>query len=95
MVKVALVYNLIHLEQLETKPLDSIAEYDSEETVAALRAALESGGHQVLPLEADETIMEQLRVYRPDVVFNIAEGLRGESRESHVPAICTTPAPGP
>ena len=88
MVKVALVYNLIHLEQLETKPLDSIAEYDSEETVAALRAALESGGHQVLPLEADETIMEQLRVHRPDVVFNIAEGLRGESRESHVPAIC-------
>lgn len=88
MVKVALVYNLIHLEQLGTSPLDVIAEYDNEETIAALRAALESGGHEVWPIEADETMMEQLRTRRPDIVFNIAEGLRGESREAHVPAIC-------
>lgn len=88
MVKVALVYNLIHLDQLDGKPLDVIAEYDSEETIAALRAALELGGHEVYPLEADETIMEQLRILRPEMVFNIAEGLRGESREAHVPAIC-------
>lgn len=88
MAKVALVYNLIHLEQLGSRPLDSIAEYDSEETIAALRAALEAGGHEVLLLEADETIMEQLCETQPEIVFNIAEGLRGESREAHVPAIC-------
>jgi len=88
MAKVALVYNLIHLEQLGSRPLDSLAEYDSEATIAALRDALETGGHEVLPLEADETIMEQLCETQPEIVFNIAEGLRGESREAHVPAIC-------
>ena len=60
MAKVALVYNLIHLEGLRGRPLDMLAEYDSEETIAALRTALEAGGHEVLPLEADETIMERL-----------------------------------
>ncbi len=88
MAKVALVYNLVHLERLGTHPPDMVAEYDNEETIAALRAALEAGGHEVLPLEADETIMEQLHAHRPGIVFNIAEGLRGESREAHVPAIC-------
>lgn len=88
MAKVALVYNLIHFEGLRGRPLDMLAEYDSEETIAALRTALEAGGHEVLPLEADETIMEQLCETQPDIVFNIAEGLRGESREAHVPAIC-------
>ena len=88
MARVALVYNLIHLERLGSRPLDMLAEYDSEETIAALRTALEAGGHEVLPLEADETIMEQLCETQPEIVFNIAEGLRGESREAHVPAIC-------
>src|SRR5262249_47904963 len=31
---------------------------------------------------------ERLRAERPDIVFNIAEGLTGTNRESHVPAIC-------
>lgn len=88
MAKVALVYNLIHPERLGVRPADTIAEYDSEETITALRTAFEDAGHTVLMLEAEETIAEQLKVACPDIVFNIAEGLRGESRESHVPAIC-------
>ncbi|MGC8732131.1 MAG: D-alanine--D-alanine ligase family protein, partial [Halothiobacillaceae bacterium] len=71
-----------------TPPLDAIAEYDSPETIETLKKALESGGHEVLLLEADESIAEKLRHARPDLVFNIAEGLRGLYRESHVPAIC-------
>lgn len=88
MATVALTYNAIRVSMLMAGPPDSIAEYDSAETIDALSAALRAGGHQVIPLEADESIAEQLRAVRPDVVFNIAEGLRGESRESHVPAIC-------
>lgn len=88
MAEVALVYNLIHPERLGTRPPDAIAEYDSEETIIALKKAIEDAGHTVTLLEADETIAEQLKITCPDVVFNIAEGLRGESRESHVPAIC-------
>ena len=76
MARVALVYNLVHPEQLRRGPLDTVAEYDNEETIAALRTALEADGHTVLPVEADETIMEHLRTLRPDIVFNVAEGLR-------------------
>ncbi len=88
MAKVALVYNLIHPEQLNGLPVDILAEYDSEETVASLQAALESAGHSVILLEADETIGPQLKAAAPDIVFNIAEGRHGESRESYVPTIC-------
>lgn len=88
MAKTALVYNLIHPHMLQSGPLDRVAEYDSEETILALSDAIRAGGHQVIPLEADESIAEKLMSVRPQVVFNIAEGIRGESRESHVPVIC-------
>ena len=88
MAKTALVYNLIPPHMLQSGPLDRIAEYDSEETILALSNAIRAGGHQVVTLEADESIAEKLMSVRPQIVFNIAEGIRGESRESHVPAIC-------
>ena len=88
MAEVALVYNLVQPHMLRDGPLDRIAEYDSEETISALSAALQARGHEVILLEADESIAEKLRSLHPQIVFNIAEGIRGESRESHVPAIC-------
>ena len=33
MARVALVYNLVHPEQLRRGPLDTVAEYDNEETI--------------------------------------------------------------
>src|SRR6185437_9230759 len=50
-------------------------------------AALATAG-EVIRLEADESFPERLRAERPDIVFNIAEGLHGTNREAHVPAIC-------
>ncbi|HOU12641.1 MAG TPA: D-alanine--D-alanine ligase [Anaerolineae bacterium] len=88
MAKVALVYNLIHPELLDGQPPDTLAEFDSEETVAGLQTALEGAGHSVTLLEADESVAPQLKAVAPDIVFNIAEGRRGESRESYVPTIC-------
>jgi D-alanine-D-alanine ligase len=66
---------------------DVYAEWDSAETIAAVATALSAYG-DVIPLEATEEFPERLRAERPDIVFNIAEGLHGANREAHVPAIC-------
>ncbi len=66
---------------------DIYAEWDSAETIDAVAAALAPLG-DVIRLEADESFPERLRAERPDIVFNIAEGLYGANREAHVPAIC-------
>lgn len=66
---------------------DEFAEWDSEETVAAVAQAL-AGLGDVVRLEADAEFPERLRRAAPDIVFNMAEGLRGPNREAHVPAIC-------
>ena len=66
---------------------DEFAEWDSRETIDAVASALEALG-DVVRLEAREDFPERLRAERPDIVFNIAEGLHGVNREAHVPAIC-------
>jgi D-alanine-D-alanine ligase len=88
MPKVGLAYNLIRFQTEQTFPIDYIAELDSIETIQAIADALLSRGHEVILLEADEQFAEKLKEARPEIVFNVAEGLRGECRESHVPAIC-------
>ena len=66
---------------------DEFAEWDSPATINAVATALAQCG-EVVPLEATVDFPLNLRDARPDIVFNIAEGLRGPNRESHVPAIC-------
>jgi D-alanine-D-alanine ligase len=66
---------------------DEYAEWDARETIDAVARALARYGG-VIRLEATEDFPQRLRDARPDIVFNIAEGLRGPNRESHVPAIC-------
>jgi D-alanine-D-alanine ligase len=75
------------LETLELAADDEYAEWDSEETIAAVERALSAYG-EVIRLEANQDFPERLRRERPDIVFNIAEGARGVNREAHVPAIC-------
>jgi D-alanine-D-alanine ligase len=66
---------------------DEFAEWDSAKTIDAVEHALSALG-TVIRLEATEEFPERLRAARPDIVFNMAEGLRGPNREAHVPAIC-------
>lgn len=66
---------------------DVYAEWDSQQTIDAVANALSALG-EVVRLEATADFPERLRAERPDIVFNIAEGLHGTNRESHVPAIC-------
>ena len=88
--RVALLYNLKkNAPHQAGEPADAAAELDSEETAQALQQALEDGGHQVIPLEGDIHLYPTLQRLRDDIdmAFNICEGQRGESRESHVPAM--------
>jgi len=66
---------------------DLYAEWDEPETIEAVAAALEGVG-EVIRLEADKNFPRRVMEAKPDFVFNIAEGLYGVNRESHVPSIC-------
>lgn len=66
---------------------DTFAEWDSEETIEAVKAALEAHGHEVTLVEADQEAYAKLKLIDPDFVFNIAEGLSGPSRESQIPSL--------
>ena len=66
---------------------DEYAEWDSAETIDAVAAAL-GGLGEVVRLEATRDFPERVREADVDIVFNMAEGLRGVNREAHVPAIC-------
>jgi D-alanine-D-alanine ligase len=66
---------------------DEYAEWDSAETIDAVASALGALG-EVIRLEANTDFPARLHETRPDIVFNIAEGLLGVNREAHVPAIC-------
>lgn len=65
---------------------DIYAEWDTPETVNAVRVALEER-HRVVMIEANEDAFEKFRSMRPDFVFNIAEGMHGPSREAQIPAM--------
>ncbi len=66
---------------------DAYAEWDSPDTIGAVERAL-SGLGEVVRLEATADFPQRLRETRPDILFNMAEGLIGQNREAHVPAIC-------
>lgn len=67
---------------------DFFAEGDSQETIKAIIEAFVSKGHYVLGMESDELLKCPFENFRPDLVFNIAEGLFGDFRESFIPMIC-------
>jgi D-alanine-D-alanine ligase len=76
--------NAPHFEGMSEDAWDDL---DSDVTVNAIVAALDSAGHRTTFLEGDLSLVETLPRLRPDICFNICEGHWGDSRESHVPAI--------
>ena len=69
------------------EPLDRTAELDCSQTITALSDAISCLGHEVVLIEADEDAYERLRASGVGLVFNIAEGIRGEDREAQIPAM--------
>lgn len=86
--KVGITYNLKKdFPQPENQPIDLLEEFDAEETIDAIREALEGEGHEVIKLGGDTGLIDRLRQTSVDIVFNIAEGLEGRNREAHIPAL--------
>ena len=95
--KVALIYNekkidpddVINVFGMTTK------EHYSQKAVERVARALEKGGHTVKVVEGDIHLADELREFMPKVVagdspgmvFNMAYGIQGQNRYTHVPAM--------
>ena len=68
--------------------MDETAEFDKQETVDAIENSLKIMGHETELIGNVFQLIDSLAAGRRwDIVFNIAEGLYGDGRESVVPAI--------
>jgi D-alanine-D-alanine ligase len=85
--RVGFTFNVKRVTPDPSGDQDGEAEYDSPETLQAIREAIAGYGHEVVDLEATQDLPLVLASTPVDVVFNIAEGWRGRSRESQVPAL--------
>ncbi|MCA2002019.1 MAG: hypothetical protein LDL51_09160, partial [Chloroflexi bacterium] len=87
--KIAVLANIKDEKQPKPEgvPPDVFAEFDRIETINALRAALETDGHTTVFIPADRNLPYALREEKPDICFNLAEGLGGDAREAQTPAL--------
>jgi len=67
--------------------VDADCELDSMDTIDAIASALERNGNRVIKLGNARELIKSIEKAKPDIVFNISEGISGRSREAHVPAI--------
>ncbi|MBI3070785.1 MAG: ATP-grasp domain-containing protein [Deltaproteobacteria bacterium] len=75
---------------VQTSTHEDEAEYDPPETINEILRALSSGGHVAEAVNVSQPLARtvgKLAAFRPDLVFNIAEGRRGPYREALVPAV--------
>ncbi|MFA5779051.1 MAG: ATP-grasp domain-containing protein [Elusimicrobiota bacterium] len=67
---------------------DKYAEFDSEETLSQIENALKSSGHNVERIGNASALLQKIAQGKSwDLVFNLAEGVKGRNRESQVPTI--------
>jgi len=87
--RIGIAYNLREeAPDVPGAPLDHAEEFDSPATIEALAQVLASAGHTPERLGFGRRFLERMLANPPDLVFNIAEGLSGRSREAQVPAVC-------
>lgn len=86
--KIGLVYDL-RQEYLDMGyGLEETAEFDKEETIEAIESSIRKLGHATERVGNIFSLNKLLaQGHRWDMVFNIAEGLRGQGREAQVPAL--------
>ncbi len=78
---VGLTYNL------KRNKTEADAEFDSIETINAIKKALIKSGCSVTLLEVNKSLPKKLLNKHFDIIFNIAEGVNGRSREAQIPAL--------
>ncbi|MEX0695774.1 MAG: ATP-grasp domain-containing protein [Rhodospirillales bacterium] len=66
-----------------------VAEFDTEDTLVEIESALQRLGNQVERIGNGRKLAARLAEgARWDLIFSVAEGLKGRSREAQVPAVC-------
>jgi D-alanine-D-alanine ligase len=87
--RVALVYDLREDYRALGFSGDEVAEFDSVETIDQLAGALATLGCETIRVGRGQALAARLVAgERYDLVFSIAEGLKGRAREAQVPALC-------
>ncbi|RKD29132.1 M20/M25/M40 family metallo-hydrolase [Thermohalobacter berrensis] len=92
--KVAIIYNKDFNGVINKFGMQNREVYDTE-TINRVYEALEYGGHNVTIIDGNMYAIEQLKEFMPKVmegekmgmVFNMAYGIQGESRYTHIPAL--------
>ncbi len=92
--KVAIIYNEDMTGVINTFGMQNKERYNPK-TVKMVAEALETGGHNVEIIDGNMNVMESLQSFMPKVlegekmgmVFNMAYGIQGESRYTHIPAM--------
>jgi D-alanine-D-alanine ligase len=88
MAAIGLTYDLRTDYLAEGYGIEDVAEFDSESTIEAIESTIGSLGHTTDRIGHARALCKRLVAGdRWDLVFNIAEGLAGRSREAQVPAI--------
>lgn len=95
--KVAVIYNkkIVSPEDVINVFGSPTKETYNPKTVELVAAALEKGGHNVRIIEGNIDVAEDLQSFmprvmageRPGMVFNMAYGIQGQSRYTHLPAM--------
>ncbi|GAB4164622.1 MAG: ATP-grasp domain-containing protein [Geothermobacteraceae bacterium] len=89
--RVAVCHNLTPPELPRGEERDRLADAGVSEAAQAVHAALCALGHEaaIVPLGRNlDRFLEELRTFRPDVIFNLCEAFWGDSRrEMHVAAL--------
>jgi D-alanine-D-alanine ligase len=96
-VKVAIIYNKKQLDVSDVINLfgPQTKERYNPNTVERVAKALEKGGHNVKVIDGNINVVDELRSFMPRVVagehpgmvFNMAYGMQGQSRYTHIPAM--------
>ena len=87
--RIGLVYDLRDDYRLLGYSEEEIAEFDNIDTIDELAGALEALGCEVERVGRGQALAARFASgERFDLVFSIAEGVKGRSREAQVPALC-------
>lgn len=89
--RIAFLYNVRHTYPDANDPRSQLeTDFDDQVTIDALVSHFIQCGYDVLPVEANEDAYTTLNKNKNtiDLVFNYAEGMYGEDRQAHVPAMC-------
>jgi D-alanine-D-alanine ligase len=87
--RIALVYDLRDDYRALGFSEEEVAEFDNVDTIDQLDGALRALGCEVIRVGRGKVLAARLAAgMRFDLVFSIAEGVKGRSREAQVPALC-------